>query len=135
MALLLDTGIVYALADVDDDWHERARELITTTREARLVPITVVPEAAYLIRARLGPTAELALVRSLVGAELMVEDVTFEDLERCAKLLEQYPDLGLVDASVVAIAERLRMKSIATTDRRHFGPIRPRHVKAFTLLP
>lgn len=135
MALLLDTGIVYALADVDDAWHERARDLIATTREARLVPITVVPEAAYLIRARLGPRAELALVRSLVGAELLVEDVTFDDLARCAELLQQYPDLGLVDASVVAMAERLRMKSIATTDRRHFGPIRPRHVKAFTLLP
>lgn len=49
--------------------------------------------------------------------------------------LEQYPDIGLVDASIVAIAERFRMKAIATTDRRHFGPIRPRHVKALTLLP
>jgi uncharacterized protein len=36
---------------------------------------------------------------------------------------------------VVAIAERLRLASIATTDRRHFAAIRPRHREAFELRP
>jgi predicted nucleic acid-binding protein len=31
-------------------------------------------------------------------------------------------DLGGVDASFVAVVERLRIETIATLDRRHFGP-------------
>jgi len=42
---------------------------------------------------------------------------------------------GFVDASVVAVAERLRLRVIATTDTRHFGAVRPRHTSSFELLP
>ena len=42
---------------------------------------------------------------------------------------------SLVDASVVAIAERLEQDTIATLDRRHFSVVRPLHVDAFTLVP
>jgi predicted nucleic acid-binding protein len=44
-------------------------------------------------------------------------------------------DLGMVDATVVAVAERLGVDRIATIDRRDFTVIRPRHVEAFVLLP
>ncbi|MGH9917869.1 MAG: type II toxin-antitoxin system VapC family toxin, partial [Nitrososphaerales archaeon] len=51
--------------------------------------------------------------------------------------VETYADLGLgtVDATVVAIAERLAVAQIATLDRRHFTVVRPAHVAAFELLP
>ena len=51
--------------------------------------------------------------------------------------MDAYPDLkiGLVDASVVAVAERLNISAIMTTDRRHFSVIRPQNCAAFTLLP
>ncbi len=39
------------------------------------------------------------------------------------------------DASIVAIAERLGIRRIATFDRRHFTVVRPAHVETFTLLP
>ncbi len=54
-----------------------------------------------------------------------------------AELAEQYVDLplGTTDASVIALAERLGISEIATTDRRHFLVVRPRHVAALTLLP
>jgi hypothetical protein len=54
-----------------------------------------------------------------------------------AELVESYLDLplGIVDAAVVAIAERLALKEIATLDHRHFSVVRPRHVRAFSLLP
>ena len=50
-------------------------------------------------------------------------------------LMSKYPDLGFVDSSVVAIAERLLIDTIATTDRRHFSGVRPSHVPHFTLVP
>jgi predicted nucleic acid-binding protein len=40
-----------------------------------------------------------------------------------------------VDASVVAVAERLGIGTVATLDRRHFTVVRPRHVDMFELLP
>jgi uncharacterized protein len=54
-----------------------------------------------------------------------------------AELVESYLDLplGIVDAAVVAIAERLALTEIATLDHRHFSVVRPRHVPAFSLLP
>ena len=135
MALLLDTGILYALADKDDDWHERARRLLQERRDVLLVPLTVLPDAAYLMRLRLGPPAELALVRSVAAGELSIQNLTSKDLERITVVMAKYPDIGFVDASVVAVAERLRLNTIATTDRRHFSKIRPAHVNAFELLP
>lgn len=135
MALLVDTGILYALADADDGWHRRARRWSAGVRETRLVPVTVLPEAAYLIRSRLGVGAELIFIRSMAAAELTVEAVTESDLERSADLMDAYPDIGFVDATLIAIAERARITTIATTDRRHFSAVRPRHVPTFTLVP
>lgn len=50
-------------------------------------------------------------------------------------LMSKYPGLGFVDSSVVAIAERLSIDTIATTDRRHFTSLRPSHVARFVLVP
>ena len=64
--------------------------------------------------------------------------------EVCARLLLTHPGplltyadlpLGAVDASVIAVAERVGASEVATLDRRHFSVVRPRHVGAFALLP
>jgi predicted nucleic acid-binding protein len=53
------------------------------------------------------------------------------------ELCRRYEDLplGLADAAVIAIAERLGERSIATLDHRHFSVVRPRHVRSLSLLP
>ncbi len=135
MPLLLDTGVLYALADADDDWHARARDFIEKNKEVLLAPATVLPEVTYLLKARLGAAAEQKFVDSIVARELVVQSMSDEDFSRTAALMKIYDDIGFVDASVVAMAERLRLRMIATTDRRHFAVIRPRHVKAFELVP
>jgi predicted nucleic acid-binding protein len=135
MPLLLDTGALYALADADDSWHKRMRDFLESQRAPLLVPVTVIPETAYLLRSRLGPLAELRFAESLAAAELAVENLTSADVRRCAELLGTYDFLGYVDASVIAVAERLKLKALVTTDRRDFGRVRPRHVRAFDLLP
>lgn len=43
--------------------------------------------------------------------------------------------LGTTDASVIAIAERLKLTEVATLDRRHFNVVRPGHVDTLTLPP
>ncbi|HET6859230.1 MAG TPA: hypothetical protein VFH94_19350 [Streptomyces sp.] len=57
-----------------------------------------------------------------------------EDYEHLRDLYADFP-LGTVDASVVAVAERLGLQEVATIDRRHFSAVRPKHVRALTLVP
>lgn len=135
MPLLLDTGALYALADADDSWHIPMRDFLARERQQLLTPLTVVPEAAYLIRSRLGPDVEQQFVESIAKGEIAIETLVRADFARCAKLLEKYPFLGFVDASVAAVAERLKLRNLVTTDRRDFSRIQPAHVPAFQLLP
>jgi hypothetical protein len=71
-----------------------------------------------------------------VGRYTLIESLSV-DLERVAELVANYDDLplGTVDASVIALAERLNVTTVVTLDRRDFGIVRPSHVSALTLLP
>jgi hypothetical protein len=88
-----------------------------------------------LLRERIGSKAEHAFVQSLANGEVAVEGLQQLDFGRAHALMSTYDELGFVDATVVAVAERLKVPSIATTDRRHFGAVRPAHRERFTLLP
>lgn len=135
MPLLVDTGVLYALADRRDAWHARVRAYLSDHPETLLAPVTILPEVTYLLRDRIGAHAELAFVRAIASGELAVEAVHRVDLSRAEQLMETYGDLGFVDTTVIAIAERLRVPSIATTDRRHFATVRPKHRERFLLVP
>ena len=64
-------------------------------------------------------------------------DLTATDWERCVELIDTYLDLGLgvVDASIVAVAERLGLATIATMNTRDFRVVRPAHIDTFELVP
>ena len=135
MPLLFDTGPLYALADADDAWHERMRDFMEKRDETVLVPVTVLPEVTYLLRSRLGDRVERSFVGSLAARQMAIEPLQQADVERCETLIDRYRDLGFVDCTVIAMAERLRLSAIVTTDRRHFSIVRPAHRMAFDLLP
>jgi predicted nucleic acid-binding protein len=65
------------------------------------------------------------------------EPSSLADLERCRALQQRYDDLrlGIVDAGVIALAERLGETTIANLDHRHFAVVRPRRVDALMLVP
>lgn len=129
--------MLYALVDRDDAWHSRVRAWWERSREDVLVPVIVLPEVAYLLGRRIGADAELAFARAISDGEFTLEALAPEDVERAADLMGIYIDtpLGLVDACVVAAAERLDIVSVLTVDRRHFSIVRPRHVPSLKLLP
>lgn len=136
-AILVDTGPLYAMVDRDDSWHERIVAFLTALPRRLIVPITVLPEACYLIDAHLGPHVEVEFARSLLRKEVSVEFLNVHDLARTVDVMAKYSDaaLGFVDASIVAVAERLKIKELLTTDRRHFSLVRPRHCQSFDLKP
>lgn len=134
---LIDTGILYAAADRDDVWNERAKRWLATFDGRRVIASAIIPEVCYLLNNYLGRAAEANFVHALGQREVSIEHLLDSDFGRIEELLREYADLnlGFVDAANVAIAERLKITDIATTDRRHFSAVKPRHVHAFTLLP
>jgi predicted nucleic acid-binding protein len=132
---VVDTGPLYAAADVDDQDHLTSRAALARADLRLVVPALVVAEATYFVGRRLGAVAES---RFLSGIEVLdVEGPSREDFARMAELVEQYSDfpLGGTDASVIALAERLDAAVILTLDRRHFSAVKPRHRQAFELMP
>ena len=123
MALLLDTGIVYAYYDRSDDWHKRAKRLVADEKHGLILPSPVIPEVDHLLRHRIGEPACRVFYQGLTEGSYAVADLPRDGYARVAELNRKYPDLGFVDAAVVAIAEARHLSRIATTDRRHFGPL------------
>ena len=135
--IVVDTGPLYAAADTSDSRHRACVAVFEETSEQLVVPVSVIIETCFLIERHLGPLAEAAFITSLRPSGLIVESLSETDLERMAALITTYADLplGAVDASVIAVAERLGVAAVLTIDRRHFSVVRPRRIEAFTLLP
>jgi predicted nucleic acid-binding protein len=79
-------------------------------------------------RGRVGLAAEFCA--AIADDELRVIEVTPHDYRRMAELLTTYSSLRLqvVDACVIALAERLDLHEVATLDRRDFQIVAPRHL-------
>jgi predicted nucleic acid-binding protein len=134
--MITDTGVVYASMDRSDPSHSGCVELLHRTGDPLVVPAPVLVELDWLGDARGVPVLDATLA-SVESGSIEVIDLSPADYTRIRELCRQYRDLGLgmVDASVVAVAERLGEETIATLDHRHFSVVRPRHVTAFTLVP
>ena len=134
--LVVDTSVLLAAADNADPDHASCTEAIEGASPL-VTTALVIAETAYLIGRQLGTAAEAAFFRALAAGELQVEPITPVDARRIADLIETYADLGLggTDASLIVVAERLEVTTIATLDHRHFGVVRPGHTDAFELVP
>lgn len=134
--MIVDASVLYAAADRSDAHHDRARGVLEQPGQKTL-PEPVIVEADYLVRKRLGVDAELAFLGSLEGRWVTLECPTRHDRTRATEIVAQYrdADIGYSDAIIIAIAERIGERVIATLDRRHFSMIRPRHTEAFEIVP
>jgi uncharacterized protein len=137
VALILDTGPLYASLDRSDQDHAACRALIERAREPLVIPAPVLVEVDYWISRRLGPAAFSALLVDIEAGAYRVADLTVADYARVRELCDRYADadVGFVDAAVLAVVEHLGEPKLATLDRRHFGLLRPRHVEALELVP
>lgn len=122
--IVADTGAVLALIDRD---HARHRELLSLYRSTAgewILPWAILPEVDYLLSRDL-PAARTAFLADLEAAAWSVEWGDPRDLARAGEIDRRYADLslGLVDTVVMAVAERLEARAIATLDLRDFGAV------------
>ncbi|HUG85304.1 MAG TPA: PIN domain-containing protein [Euzebya sp.] len=137
MTLIVDAGPLVAAA-ISTDRHNRAcKALLARGVGPLLVPQLVVAEVAYLLADRLGPAAETAFVAAIAAGELEVEPVAADEWARVHELVKRYEDLplGVTDASVVVLAERLGHTTVASLDHRHLAVVQPAHVERLSLVP
>jgi len=137
MTAIIDTSFLFALADSRDVNHQPAVDTAAVIDDLLILPITVLPEICYLVESRLGHTAMRRFVDTVAVGDFQVESVNIDDLSRVTEVLDQYAGarVDFVDATIVALAERLKVTRILTLDRRHFELFRPQHCAAFEILP
>ncbi len=114
-------------------------EKVLTSASRVVVPGFVLAEVDYVLR------DNRVAMRKLV-AEIFDPATRYEyelplpsDIVRALELDARFAklNLGLVDGTVLAVAERRRIYRVLTTDRRDFAAIRvgPRLTRALELLP
>lgn len=132
-ALLCDTGAIldYLVAGAPD--HRAFREAIDRSR-TRYVPGLVLAEVDYFLRKE--REAMGALVRDLSRGAFTYAAPSLALLNRAMEIDRQHAGLGLglVDASVAALAEELGVYRLATRDVRHFSAVRLRGGRHFDLV-
>jgi predicted nucleic acid-binding protein len=135
--IVVDSGVLIAAADTDDRHHRECARLIDERGDEFVVPAGVVIEVCWMLGRHVSVDLEADFLGSIADGELRVEPLIADDYRRASELVNSYRSLplGAVDAMVVAIAERLAIRTVATVDHRHFSVVRPRHVRHFELVP
>lgn len=131
-ALICDTGALLDYLVQDSPDHLLFREAIDSAR-TRYVPALVLAELDYFLRAE--RDAMNAFMADLTRGAFTYAAPDPVELARAMEIDRSFGDLrlGLVDASVVALAERVDLRRVATRDVRHFTAVRLRDGSALEL--
>ena len=137
--IVVDSSAIIAVMDARDAHHVRVRTWLESATDDLVTTPMVVAEADHLVTRR-GGTRAAAALRADLAAGAYVVDWWPEAIAVAADVAGRYADIGvgLTDASLVALAERVDTTDIATLDDRHFRVLRPLQrggATAFRLLP
>lgn len=132
-ALICDTGALLDYLDRSAPDHRAFRRAIDAAR-ARYVPGLVLAEVDYFLRDE--RTVMRALTRDLSAGAFTLAPVQLDSIERAMEIDRRFTELelGLVDASIVALAEELEVFRLATRDVTDFSAVRLRDGSAFELV-
>ncbi len=126
MAVLIDTGVFYALLDRRDANHLDAVAVMAHALEGRFgkayTTDYVVLETALLLKSRLGAEAVRAMVNFLNRSGISILVVDEPTFRRALELLAKMPErLSLCDAASVVLAKELNIRVLASFDLRSFS--------------
>jgi predicted nucleic acid-binding protein len=137
VAILLDPSVILAAADAADLNHRAAVAWFERVDEPLLLGALGLGELDLLLQRELGVEGTAAVVASLVAGAIRLVPPTTEDLARAAELMTEAAEHRprLADALLVATAERLSIRRVASFDRRPLAVFRPRHSRALDFEP
>lgn len=131
--IAVDSGFLFALADADDVWHERANAAAGTVGEGWVTTWAVLTETTHLLSTRLGTEFAVGLMDDVVAGAIMLWEPPAPQRASIPTLMRKYARLpmDLADATLVLLAEHLGHGRILTTDQRDFGAYRWKQRKPF----
>ena len=135
--LVADTSAIIASLNRDDTAHLAVRAALDEERGRLVVVDYVIAEVDYLALKYLGGEAEEAFLDDVLAGGWSREVALPGDIARALELIRRYRehDIGIADAALLAVAERLNVRRILTLDRRHFSTLKFRDGKSLVLLP
>ena len=133
--VLVDTGPIVAILAESDEHHQACVQRLHDIRGALLTCWPVITEVAWLLRAY--PRAIRKLLSSFHGRPFELVPLGEADLPGIAAVLKKYEGLRIqvADAALVHLANRERIETVFTLDRRDFGVLRLAHGKKLHLIP
>jgi predicted nucleic acid-binding protein len=133
--VLLDTGPLVAILSRRDSFHRVCVTQLRTIAPPVLTCWLVITEAAWLLRQH--PVAVQRLLSSFTKGWIKLLPLEASDAEPIAKILNRYRKLNaqLADAALVHLAEREKLNTVFTLDRRDFSVYRFSGNKSFHILP
>lgn len=134
MAVVLDTSIVVALMVADEPDHGDVVSWLRDLDDDLVTTPLALAEMDHVVERRGGPLAVTMLWRDLDRGAYEVRWWA-DALRETLKIARVEAGIGLVDASLVALAERLRTTRVATLDHRHFRTVTLADGRPFTVLP
>lgn len=133
--VLLDTGPMVALVSARDSNHEDCVAQLKGIHPPLITTWSVLTEAAWLLRAE--PNGFEEILQGCQTGLFFLSNLEDTALPWIAGFLARYQKLHcqLADASLVYLAERDRIDTIFTLDRRDFSVYRFGRNRSFRLLP
>jgi hypothetical protein len=132
---LVDAGPLIAILDRSDPEHERCVDTLKTLSVPLLTIWPAFTEAMYLLGASW--PAQRTLLHYVTDGALRMAPLAEDDVSRIRDLMQKYRDLpmDLADAALVRVAERERISTVFTLDRRDFSLYRPSRIGRFRIVP
>ncbi len=134
--ILLDTSGLLAAFDASQNWHADAARSLVAASPPRLLSPFVLAELDYLLAARVGEAARIAVLNEVERGAYTLAPMSGADVGLARRIIERHADLGisLADASIVVLAERHQLQDVLTLDQRHFRVLSVEG-RAFRVLP
>jgi len=136
MEVIIDTSAILGLIDKSCLQHQAISDIINKKDINLIVPSPVIPEVCYMLNRKFGPSVEIKFLEEIISVNFQIEIIKFPDILRTVEILNKYQSLniGFVDGSIVAIAERLKVNQILTLDKKHFNTVIPLGFDYFEVL-
>ncbi len=133
--ILADTSGLLSLYNRREPTHASVSDVVAQEQGPFVVSPYVIAELDYLVSTRLGADAEQRVLAELASPAYVLASVDRDDLRACTELISRYGGLGVTDASMLVLADRLGIDRVLTLDRRHFEAARTPSGRALAIVP
>ncbi len=133
--VVIDAGPLVSLFDISEPLHQACNDVLVDMRSPLVTTWPALAEAFYFLKG--WDVGQRELWDFILSGGVRVVDISENLHSRMRDLMQKYADLpmDLADASLVVLAEDLKIRTVFTLDRRDFSRYRPRHCKHFEIIP